>query len=112
MWEHRNTDFASEPQLLSTSPESVLQGRPVPMDKEASHRGMRRDVPKWDSLRSEEMTSQNKGQFPARKFPSLSDSHFYPAPPRATDPGASLVHTDLVFLINPSDAEERGREVE
>lgn len=72
---------------------------------------MGRNVLKWDRLRSKEMTSQNKGQLPARKFLYLSDSHFHPAPPRVTDPGVSLVHTDLVFLINPSNAEERGREV-
>lgn len=83
MCEHRNAAFASYPErlLLSTPPESVVQGRSVLMDKEASHGGMRRDVLKWDSLRSEEMTSQNKGQLRARKFPHLPDSQFHPAPP-------------------------------
>lgn len=83
MCEHRNFAFASYPelQLLSTSPESVLPGRSVPMDKEASHGGMKRDVLKWDSLRSKEMTSRSKDQLPARKISTLIRLSIPPSTP-------------------------------
>lgn len=67
-------------------------------------------VLKWDYLRSVEMTSQNKAQLPTRRVPHLSDSPFHPASLKATDPEALLVHTDFVLIINPRNAQERGRE--
>lgn len=52
-----------------------------------------------------------------RSAPSQKNFHPYQTlnstqhPVELLIPGVSVVHTDLVFLINPSNAEERGREV-
>lgn len=85
---NKRIDFTSYPEvlLLYTCPASVLQGQSGPLGKEASHGGLKTKV-----------SSQS--------IPQLSH---YPTSPRATNPEALLMCTNLVCIMNSRNAQKSG----